>query len=95
MRLYTVSIAADCSTCFGQRLYPSSGAHTAAFTAFGTSRSVCAAISRCRGQIEYISVSGCDATSGVPRNFFRGGGGGGFQKIEFRTENGDLGAVAL
>jgi hypothetical protein len=35
--------------------------------------------------------------SGVPRNFVRGGVGGGVQQIQFRTEdreNGDLGAVA-
>jgi hypothetical protein len=31
-------------------------------------------------------------SSGVPRNFFRGGGG--VQQIQLRTENGDLGAVA-
>jgi hypothetical protein len=30
--------------------------------------------------------------SGVTRNFFRGAGG--FQQIQLRTENGDLGAVA-
>ena len=38
--------------------------------------------------------SGADKSSGVPRNFVRGGG---FQQIQLRTEdseNGDLGAVA-
>jgi hypothetical protein len=45
MRLYTVLFtAADCSTCFGQRRYPSSEAHKTAFTASGTSRSVSDAV---------------------------------------------------
>ena len=43
---------------------------------------------------ELLNVCMCSGTSGVPRNFVRGGG---VQQIQLRTEdreNGDLGAVA-
>jgi hypothetical protein len=40
---HSLIIAANCSTCFGQQRYPSSGAHKTALTASGTSRCVWAA----------------------------------------------------
>ena len=41
MRLYTVFLfPANCFTCFGRYLHPSSGAHVTVITASGTDRTV-------------------------------------------------------
>ena len=50
--IYSLLIAAHCSTCFGWWHHPSSGAHVNVFTASGTGRSVWGATSRYRGWIE-------------------------------------------
>ena len=52
--IYSLFIAADCSTCFWWWHHPSSGAHITVFTASGTGRSVWAATSCYRGWIDTL-----------------------------------------
>jgi len=84
--IYSLFISVNCSTCFGWYLHPSSGAHITVTTVTGIVETVTA---NCR---ERHSVE--IPPSGVPRNFF-GGGGVSTNSVEDRRQgNGDLGAVA-